>query len=66
LPFSNDVLAGNYGKILNEGFDVSLNWNDRIGKDFKYSIGANLSFLWNTVKDLGGKTIIQAERPSIS
>lgn len=59
LPFSNDVLAGNYGKILNEGFDVSLNWNDRIGKDFKYSIGANLSFLWNTVKDLGGKTIIQ-------
>lgn len=58
LPFSNDVLAGNYGKILNEGFDVGLNWNDRIGKDFKYNIGANLSFLKNTVKDLGGKTII--------
>ncbi len=58
LPFSNDVLAGNYGKILNEGFDVGLNWNDRIGKDFKYTIGANLSFLKNTVKDLGGKTII--------
>lgn len=59
LPFSNDVLAGNYGKILNEGFDVGLNWNDRIGKDFKYNIGANLSFLWNTVKDLGGKSIIK-------
>ncbi len=59
LPFSNDVLAGNYGKILNEGFDVSLNWNDRIGKDFKYNIGANLSFLWNKVKDLGGKSIIR-------
>lgn len=58
LPFSNDVLAGNYGKILNEGFDVGLNWNDRIGKDFKYTIGANLSFLKNTVKDLGGKAII--------
>ncbi len=58
LPFSNDVLAGNYGKILNEGFDVSLTWNDRIGKDFKYNIGANLSFLWNTVKDLSGKSII--------
>ena len=59
LPFSNDVLAGNYGKILNEGFDVALTWNDRIGRDFKYNIGANLSFLWNTVKDLGGKTIIR-------
>ncbi|MGI6242443.1 MAG: SusC/RagA family TonB-linked outer membrane protein [Prevotella sp.] len=59
LPFSNEVLAGNYGKILNEGFDVGLNWNDRIGKDFKYNIGANLSFLWNTVKDLGGKSIIK-------
>lgn len=59
LPFSNDVLAGNYGKILNEGFDVGLNWNDRIGKDFKYNIGANLSFLWNTVKDLGGISMIK-------
>lgn len=59
LPFSNDVLAGNHGKILNEGFDVALTWNDRIGKDFKYTIGANLSFLWNTVKELGGKSIIR-------
>lgn len=59
LPFSNDVLAGNYGKILNEGFDVSVNWNDRIGRDFKYNIAANMSFLWNTVKSLGGKSIIK-------
>lgn len=64
LPFSNDVLAGNYGKILNTGFDISANWSDRIGNDFKYSIGLNLSFLKNEVKDLGdtdyvkgGKTI---------
>lgn len=59
LPFSNDVLAGNHGKILNEGFDVVVTWNDRIGKDFKYSVGANLSFLWNTVKDLAGKSIVR-------
>lgn len=59
LPFSNDVLAGNHGKILNEGFDVALTWSDRIGKDFKYNIGTNLSFLWNTVKDLNGKSIIR-------
>ena len=44
LPFSNDVLAGNYGKILNSGFDLSLNWNDNIGRDFKYNLGVNLSY----------------------
>lgn len=54
LPFSNQTLAGNYGKILNRGVDLSANFTDRIGKDFKYNIGINLSFLKNRVKDLGG------------
>jgi TonB-linked SusC/RagA family outer membrane protein len=60
IPFENTTLAGNYGKILNQGFDVSATWNDRIGKDFKYHIGANLSFLWNEVKDLNGSNMIQS------
>ncbi|MGN1245019.1 MAG: SusC/RagA family TonB-linked outer membrane protein [Muribaculaceae bacterium] len=59
LPFSNDVLAGNYGKILNTGFDISANWSDRIGNDFKYNIGVNLSFLKNQVKDLGGTDYVK-------
>lgn len=59
LPFSNDVLAGNYGKILNQGFDVSATWTDRLGADFKYHVGANLSFLWNEVKSLSGSSFIQ-------
>ena len=59
LPFSNDVLAGNYGEILNTGFDISANWSDRIGNDFKYSIGLNLSFLKNEVKDLGGTDYVK-------
>lgn len=54
LPFSNDVLAGNYGKILNEGGDMQATWSDRIGKDFKYNIGVNLSYLHNKVKSLSG------------
>ena len=62
LPFSNDVLAGNYGSILNQGFDLALTWNDRVGKDFKYSIGANLSFLQNEVKDLSGLPIIRGAK----
>ena len=59
LPFSNDVLAGNYGKILNTGFDIAATWSDRIGNDFKYSIGLNMSFLKNRVKDLGGTDYVK-------
>ncbi len=28
-----------------KGFDASIAWNDRIGKDFSYSIGANTSYV---------------------
>ena len=59
LPFSNDVLAVNYGKILNTGFDIAATWSDRIGNDFKYSVGLNMSFLKNRVKDLGGTDYVK-------
>lgn len=58
LPFDNKTLAGNYGKILNEGVDISATWSDNIGPDFRYSIGANLSFLRNEVKSLSGSTMV--------
>ena len=65
LPMSGELLAGNNGQILNTGIDLSLNWNDKIGKDFNYNIGVNLSYLHNEVKSLkgnmkiikGGKTV---------
>lgn len=57
LPFENGTLAGNYGRILNEGVDVALNWNDRAG-GFKYWLGANASYLHNVVKSLSGSNII--------
>lgn len=28
-----------------KGFDASVTWNDKIGKDFNYSIGANVSYV---------------------
>lgn len=59
LPFSTTTLAGNYGKILNSGIDISANWNDKIGKDFSYNIGINISTLRNRVKDLGDNKIIR-------
>ena len=58
LPFENGTLLQNIGKILNTGVDVSINWADRIGNDFKYYIGANLSYLKNEVKDLAGNPYI--------
>lgn len=45
LPMQNETLAGNNGQILNSGIDFSLNWNDKIGKDFTYNVGVNLSYL---------------------
>lgn len=55
LPFSNQTLAGNYGKIENQGVDLSINWNDKVG-DFDYNVGFNMSTLRNRIKDLGGRS----------
>lgn len=52
-PIFGNTLAGNWGKILNTGVDISVNWNDRVG-DFKYYVGANVSTLHNRVKALRG------------
>ena len=65
IPMQGETLAGNYGEILNTGVDLSLNWADKIGKDFTYNVGVNLSYLHNEVKSLkdnmtiikGGKTV---------
>ena len=37
----------NVGKIRNKGFDIEASYNNRIGKDFHYSIGANLGYVKN-------------------
>lgn len=52
-PIFGTALAGNWGKILNTGFDISVGWKDAVG-DFRYSISANVSTLHNEVKSLRG------------
>ena len=42
----------NGGDIQNKGVEFVLSWNDRIGKDFSYSISANLSHNKNEVTRL--------------
>lgn len=54
LPMTDTKLLGNNGEILNTGVELSVNWSDKIGKDFTYYIGANLTTLHNEVKDLNG------------
>ena len=42
----------NGGDIQNKGYEIQLSWNDRIGRDFKYSISANMSHNKNEVTRL--------------
>lgn len=50
--YQNPIL--NVGKNRNRGFELELNWNDRI-KDFEYGIGFNLSTTHNEVISLADK-----------
>ncbi len=51
----------NYGETANYGMEFSLKWRDKIGKDFKYSVGVNtgwsddklIKYPWATLKDRG-------------
>lgn len=65
IPMQNITIAGNYATILNTGVDLSLNWADKLSKDFSYNVGFNIGYLHNEVKSLlnnlniikGGKTV---------
>ncbi|MDI9522242.1 MAG: TonB-dependent receptor [Bacteroidota bacterium] len=41
----------NYGKVTNKGFEVVLNWTDRVG-NFTYSIAPNFSFNRNKIVEM--------------
>lgn len=49
--------AGNNGELRTWGWELSLNWRDRIGK-FNYHIGGNISDNQNKLVGFGGQTII--------
>ncbi len=48
----------NVGVIRNSGFELALNWNGEISKDFKYTLGINMSTLKNEIRDLYGQEYI--------
>ena len=43
----------NAGSVSNKGFEFSLGYNGKAGRDFKYSIDGNISTYRNKVKSLG-------------
>ena len=49
LVVGNTSSPINGGNVLNKGFEFDLTWRDGIGKDFTYSISANLATLHNEV-----------------
>ena len=58
IPAVGGDVMKNVGVIRNSGLEVALNWSDRVGKDFSYNIGANISTLKNEVRDLYGQSYI--------
>ena len=44
--------AQNVGEINNWGYELSLKWRDKIGKDFKYTVGVNAGYSDNKVLNM--------------
>jgi TonB-dependent starch-binding outer membrane protein SusC len=39
----------NGGDVINKGVEINLTWDDKIGRNFKYNVGANLAYNKNDV-----------------
>ena len=52
LSYGTNAPYVNGGDIENKGYEVQLTWNDKIGKDFRYSVSANFSHNKNEVTRL--------------
>lgn len=56
----------NAGTVENKGIELSLTWNDKIGKDFQYNVGWNMAYNHNEVTEVksnqtynnGGKNLL--------
>ncbi|MDR6489853.1 TonB-linked SusC/RagA family outer membrane protein [Chryseobacterium vietnamense] len=48
----SDLNYSHMGSVVNKGAEVSLNWADKVGEDFTYSIGANYSYNKNKLASI--------------
>lgn len=49
----------NLGNISNRGIEITLGWQDKIGKDFQYAVSSNFSYNKNNVKSIGNNINFQ-------
>ena len=47
-----DTQLKNAGTVRNRGVEFAVNWNDKVGKDFEYSIGYNIAYNKNEVTEV--------------
>ncbi len=45
----------NAGQVLNRGFEITLGWKDDISSDFRYSINANATTIYNKTLQVNGQ-----------
>ncbi|GAB5526163.1 MAG: TonB-dependent receptor [Roseivirga sp.] len=60
LPLIRDNVRRSVAGIRNSGFEMALNWSDKIGSDWTYNIGGNFATLNNEVQSLGGPQYLDA------
>lgn len=49
----------NLGDISNKGIEITLGFSDKLGKDFSYSVGGNVSYNENNVNSIGNNINFQ-------
>lgn len=64
IPVSLKLQAGaiqkNTGGIRNSGFELTMDWNDNLSEDLRYTVGMNFATLKNEVTDLYGQEYLNA------
>jgi TonB-linked SusC/RagA family outer membrane protein len=58
IPAIGGTVLKNVGIIRNSGFELALNWSNKLSNKLSYTFGANLSTLRNEVRDLYGQPYI--------
>ncbi len=59
VPNTTLLYFTNLGKITNKGIEVTLGWNDQLGKDITYGITGNFSYNKNIVNSIGNTSNFQ-------
>jgi TonB-linked SusC/RagA family outer membrane protein len=60
-----DASAQNAGKVQNTGWELALNYHGKIGKEFDFNVGANLSDVHNKIVDLRNTDAVTKDNNNI-